>query len=59
MNQSEHRRFERKRSVMLAPHEKLVIGKPVSAVLLSEFDDIDGTEDEISEDIRRHHIDFN
>ncbi len=44
---------------MLAPHEKLVIGKPVSAVLLSEFDDIDGTADDITEDIRRHYVDFN
>lgn len=44
---------------MLAPHEKLVIGKPVSAVLLSEFDDIDGTTDDITEDIRRHYVDFN
>lgn len=59
MIEGERHKFERKRSVMLAPHEKLVIGKPVSAVLLSEFDDIDGTADDITEDIRRHYVDFN
>lgn len=59
MIEGERHKFERKRSVMLAPHERLVIGKPTSAVILSEFDDLDGAEYEIAEDIRRNYIDLN
>lgn len=59
MFDQDHHKFERKRSVMVAPHERLVIGKPTAAVILSEFDDLDGAEDEIAEDIRRNYIDFN
>lgn len=59
MFDQDHHKFERKRSVMVATHERLVIGKPTAAVILSEFDDLDGAEDEIAEDIRRNYIDLN
>lgn len=46
------------KSHVLAPHETLVIGKPVSAVISDDFDDLDGGEYAAVEEVRRSHGEF-